>query len=482
MCNRPLTDSTLSRLSPLGARQFLFALLVPVVFSTGCGNLFQSMVAKYGPTTDEQGANELAALAEAGREQLSRGDYLPAVESAPKIWAGLSSSDSRKGGIATLYFREFCDALYATDGKLPAFEVASLLQLAAEGFPSKTWKEDFVKSDRERLLKMSAAANQRARPELEGLAAQAAKRGHNATELLYLAQVVRMVGTDPAAKAQRDAALGRLQAARKLTFAVTGHADLAKRVATVGNRPANRVEGKAQLQAEVALSPPNYEKTTEVIQLTASVVRGKKEVPNPDYKTLERQAEGSENVAKRMRNSSRPADQNTADSAHKSALAYRAKLAKTSPTMMVDNVEQATYPGVRKSLTGSQTLSGKILIDNDKSAAPLHVVVTAGTSVVSHDGFAEARIAPQRGELPPDASINGALLARAEAEATRALVSAFDRRTLASVAELEKGSDHDKVEAAAVLIVLTELGDADKRAKLISGLTRLPYALKLLRP
>ena len=149
---------------------------------------------------------------------------------------------------------------------------------------------------------------------------------------------------------------------------------------------------------------------------------------------------------------------------------------------MVDNVEQATYPGVRKSLTGSQTLSGKILIDNDKSAAPLNVVVTAGTSVVSHDGFAEARVAPQRGELPPDASINGALLARAEAEVTRALVSAFDRRTLASVAELEKGSDHDKVEAAAVLIVLTELGDADKRAKLISGLTRLPYVLKLLRP
>lgn len=482
MRTTPLTNFILRSHSRFPAWQTQFVLLVLVVLSTGCGNMFQSMVAKYGPTTDEKGAAELAELAEAGREQLSRGDYLPAIESAPKIWAGLSTSDSRKGGIATLYFREFCDALYATDGKLPAFEVASLLQLAAEGFPSKTWKEDFVNSDRERLLKMSAAANQRARPELEGLAAQAAKRGHNATELLYLAQVVRMVGEDAAAKAQRDSALGRVQAARKLTYAVTGHAELAKRVATVGNRPANRVEGKAHLQAEVALSSPSYEKGTEAIQLTASVVRGKKEVPNPDYKMLERQAEGSENVAKRLRNSSRAADQNSADSAHKSALGYRAKMAKMSPTMMVDNVEQATYPGVRKSLTGSQTLSGKILIDNDKSAAPLNVVVTAGTSVVSHDGFAEARVAPQRGELPPDASINGALLARAEAEFTRALVSAFDRRTLASVAELEKGSDHDKVEAAAVIIVLTELGDADKRAKLISGLTRLPYVLKLLRP
>ena len=156
MRTTPLTNFILRSHSRFPAWQTQFVLLVLVVLSTGCGNMFQSMVAKYGPTTDEQGATELAALAEAGREQLSRGDYLPAIESAPKIWAGLSTSDSRKGGIATLYFREFCDALYATDGKLPAFEVASLLQLAAEGFPSKTWQEDFVKSDRERLLKMSS--------------------------------------------------------------------------------------------------------------------------------------------------------------------------------------------------------------------------------------------------------------------------------------------------------------------------------------
>lgn len=117
---------------------------------------------------------------------------------------------------------------------------------------------------------------------------------------------------------------------------------------------------------------------------------------------------------------------------HRHRELIRAKMARMSTTIQVDNVTQVSYPGVRKLLRTKQNLAGKVLIDNDKSRDHVEMALTAQTDVLTHNGLPEAHVPPVRGELPPDASLNGPLLARAVFETSAALAVAYDRRILAA--------------------------------------------------
>ena len=462
------------------------ALALAVLLSAaGCGNMFQNLVAKYGPTTDSKGSVELQEKADAGRALLAKGDYLAAIKQSPPIWAALSTSDSRKGGIATVYFRDFCDALYASESRLPAFEVATLFQLAVETFPSETWKEDFIKGDREKLRQRSAEASRRAKPELEALAAAAEKRGHVATSAMYLSQIARMYSTDAQAVSVRDAALGKLREKYTMTVAVKGDASLAKQIASAGDRPSRKVSDGADLVAEFAINSPQYDRTKENVTLTAKVIRDKKEVPDSRYHELSQLIEGEQKHIASLEQSIRagtnvPSNSRFREDHVKKLDKYRAEQSKRSPTQLVDNVVDVSYPGIRDVLSASQSVSGKVGLSGEAPAS-VNTSVSAATDVTSHEGLAEARLAPQHPKLPPNGSLDGELLSNAAKFGMSELAKAYDRRLASLVKPLQAGDKDAKVEATAVLLALTG-ADADVATASILELTRMPEAKTLLRP
>lgn len=464
-------------------------LLSTLVLSSACGNLLQSMIAKHGPTTDERGSEEMRLIAERGREHLSKAEYAEAIAEAPKVWRGFIGSDSRKGGIATMYFRDFCDALYAAEKNLPAFEIAALFQLAVAGVPKDISKNkaDFVGDDVAKLGKRATEAAARAKPELQGLADAAAKREHFASELLYRAQLLRMYGDDPAHKEAMANALVHLKSKYTATVAFKGDAALAKAITGAAGRPSKMATGAAMLSAEGSITAPTYKHARESITLVASVVRGKKSVPNSRYQTFqdrvqecERNIKNHQDTIGRELKLAKP--RSSVIDSQRQAIATNERhrndalksLAKEPQTVQVDNVVQVNYPAVRDVLSGELAVRGKVSTDKDKAADDVQKTLTASTDVVSHDGLAEARIAPQKSSLPPDESLHPQLISSAASTLQLALAQAFDKRLLGEFKAWLEGEKQDKAEAETTLLLLTSLPEAGDRAKRITALTRLP--------
>ena len=461
---------------------------------SGCS--FQGLLAKYGQTQDSNGAAEMQQMADEGRAQLNNGELAEATAAAPRIWRGFVGNDSRKGGIATLYFREFCDALYEAEKTRPAFEIAALFQMAVAGFPKEISrnKEEYVKADIAQLGQRATAAAARAKPELEGLAVDAGKRGHIATELLYRAQLMRMYGDDAANKAALATGIGQLKAKHTAIIAFTGDAPLAKLVLSAAGRPSKIGATPAMLLAEGALAAANCSRSKAAITLTANVVRGKKTLPNSRYATFrDRVKEHEQNIRNHQdaiaRELKHPQPRQSVINTERQGVERNERqrddaaksLAKEQPTTTVDNVVAVDYPAVREVLTCEQQFTGKVAADNDKIGQAISQRLTAMVEAVTHEGLAEAKIEAQKQVLPADETLRPAVAAQAANLLRQALAVAFDKRLHAGFQAWLGGSTQEKAEAETALLALTELPDPASRVKRIAMLARLPDVAGLLR-
>lgn len=461
-----------------------------LVVTSGCGNLFQSMVSKYGPTTDQQGSDAMQEAADCGRELLAKEQFAEAIAESCKIWKGFQGSDSRKGGIATVYLRNFCDALYEAEKTYPAFQIAALFQLAAESFPKDVAsnKAGFIEGDRQKLSQRSRDAAAKAKPEPLELAAAATKRGHLGTAMLYQAQLLRMYGEDAGTQSAGAAAMVALRAKYLATVTFKGTAELAPLVTTAGNRPSKHTASAGNLSAEASLGAATYKRSREAITLTANVLRGKKEAPNPKHAFHAGRIHDAErNIASHKHRYS--AEMGRSQGPRKGILdserqgiernerqrdTHQKSLSKEPATVLVDNVVAASYPAVRETVVASLALTGKVPADHDVAGEALQKTATVSVDAVSHDGFAEARLPAERVALPADAAMHGRLVAAAAGDVAMALTRAFDNRLLKSFKSSLAGAKADQVEAETAPLLLTALANPVERAARITTLTRLP--------
>lgn len=442
------------------------------VFGSGCTTIIAGYHQLRVVGADDMGpetAKDIEALSKQLDQHVAADDFEAAMSTSKALWEISSGSCNSCQSAAWPALYRFSEAVLATPTTKPAYQAAAILKRAStEAYADRSYDGPSAGLDvfRAEVQAAFASVEARAKPELVAKAAALETAGHPASAVVVLGQLLALYPDDTEAKAHRDALVDGLRKAHAFTLKATG----GPAAEALARSPFVEAVffGDAPINAVLTVNEPTTEVQTAAEAQTASVVRGKKTVPNRDYERLQEKIAHteklrSEDQAALAKGQSVKSNQSDIASRTRQIADLQKQLARESPTEQVDNRVDESFPGTRHTRTVRRGFQVRV-VHNSEVLAEGTGTAGASRSVVVHGGYPDAHIAPKSEPVPDVASVDVDTIANAASQARAVVLQAYRSHLSARLKPLIDKGDADAIEAAATQVLLDPAGNRDADA------------------